>query len=71
MNIEDYFICQMCKTVFDDFLKIPRLLPDPDCGHTFCTECLAKKLSSLKPDELFTCPNNDHKTITFAQKEIS
>ena len=31
-------ICPGCKTEYDIENKAPRILPN--CGHTFCSECI-------------------------------
>jgi len=50
-------ICSVCEEEYDTDQKIPRLLPD--CGHTFCTECLAQLLDKAKSDgEKFACPED-------------
>lgn len=50
-------ICSICEEEYDTDLKTPRLLPD--CGHTFCTECLSQLLErAVMEKEQFSCPED-------------
>lgn len=53
----DELICTVCEEEYDTDLKIPRILPD--CGHTFCTECLEQLVEKAAIDgEKFMCPED-------------
>jgi len=50
-------ICTVCEEEYDTDSKTPRILPD--CGHTFCTECLDQLIDKAKNEgEKFTCPED-------------
>ena len=47
-------ICVLCKEHYNTDTKLPLLLPN--CGHTFCKECL-QELITKNPEKL-TCPED-------------
>jgi hypothetical protein len=59
MSAQDEFVmeCTICFDGFDvsQIFKTPRILP---CGHTFCTECLARLVQA---DSSLKCPNCNSK----------
>jgi Zn finger protein HypA/HybF involved in hydrogenase expression len=59
MSVNDQLIME-CTVCFDGFdlsqvFKTPRILP---CGHTFCSECLARLVQA---DSSLKCPNCNSK----------
>lgn len=56
MEFEE-LICSVCEEEYDTDLKVPRILPD--CGHTFCTECLEQLIEkAINDGEKFACPED-------------
>ena len=57
MSAQDEFVmeCTICFNGFDLSQNFPRILP---CGHTFCSECLARLVQA---DSSLKCPNCNSK----------
>ncbi|XP_062587530.1 tripartite motif-containing protein 3-like [Saccostrea cucullata] len=49
-KLKEFLKCSLCQNTFDENEHSPRLL---DCLHSFCLNCLQKKLSNNS----FCCPN--------------
>eukprot|EP00357_Protocruzia_adherens_P002986 CAMPEP_0115046582 /NCGR_PEP_ID=MMETSP0216-20121206/48824_1 /TAXON_ID=223996 /ORGANISM="Protocruzia adherens, Strain Boccale" /LENGTH=548 /DNA_ID=CAMNT_0002429669 /DNA_START=60 /DNA_END=1706 /DNA_ORIENTATION=+ len=47
--------CPLCHRFYDDTDVIPRMLPN--CGHTFCTECLQHRITT-EEGEVIICPED-------------
>ena len=45
----DHVVCQLCSKPFMD----PRILP---CLHSFCSQCLSKKVEDAEPQRSLQCP---------------
>lgn len=51
------FTCTLCLQPFEDKAeRLPRLLPD--CGHTFCSQCIINLLENAMPNTPFVCPED-------------
>lgn len=50
----DSIICKICKSEYDESIKIPRILIK--CGHTFCQLCILKLLNN---DNKLVCPQDE------------
>ena len=56
MDFEE-LIWTVCEEEYDTEEKTPRILPD--CGHTFCTNCLAQLIERAKNEGVeFSCPED-------------
>lgn len=49
-------VCSYCNHKFDNKDRIPRVIPE--CGHTFCTNCLSCFIISKEKGDFFECPTN-------------
>lgn len=47
--------CLICREEFNTKTKLPRLFPN--CGHTFCTECIHEMIDHT--DDVLACPEDN------------
>lgn len=52
LKSEHELICSQCGDNFDEDQRTPRMLPE--CGHTFCTQCIKKLLKN----DVLKCPDD-------------
>ncbi|KAL4442817.1 hypothetical protein ABPG74_010706 [Tetrahymena malaccensis] len=54
--------CSGCQNMFDENNHLPRMLPE--CGHTFCNQCLVQ---ILEKNDFIECPEDN---IVSSRKEV-
>ncbi|KAL4491453.1 hypothetical protein ABPG72_008109 [Tetrahymena utriculariae] len=54
--------CSSCQNMFDENNHLPRMLPE--CGHTFCNQCLVR---ILEKNDFIECPEDN---IVSSRKEV-
>jgi hypothetical protein len=59
--------CSMCNRDFDEFDRIPRLLPE--CGHSFCEKCIRNVIQERR--NVFTCPIDKYIMLKLANPTFS
>ncbi|EDK31465.2 RING-type zinc-finger, LisH dimerization motif protein (macronuclear) [Tetrahymena thermophila SB210] len=61
-NNELDLFCSSCQNMFDENNHLPRMLPE--CGHTFCNQCLVQ---ILEKNDFIECPEDN---IVSSRKEV-
>ena len=54
----DELVCTLCSFQFDEEQRLPLMIPQ--CGHSFCSNCLQGLLDKSDSDQKFICPEDKY-----------